>query len=104
VYFVDFNPVRGSEQGGRRPALIVSNNVGNRYGSVVTVVAITSTIPKRAYPQNVSLPAGPLPNQGTVLCGQILTVSKQRLQKYVGPVSQEVLRNVEDALRAHLDL
>lgn len=101
---MDFSPVRGSEQGGRRPALIVSNDIGNRFGSVVTVVAITSTIPKRSYPQNVSLPAGPLQNEGTVLCGQILTVSKGRLQKYVGPVSDQVLRDVEEALRAHLNL
>ena len=41
VYFVNFDPVRGSEQAGTRPALIISNDVANRHSSVVTVVAIT---------------------------------------------------------------
>lgn len=104
IYFVDFDPTRGSEQGGVRPALIVSNDVANEHGSVVTVVAITRTIPKRNYPQNVHLPAGVLSEEGTIYCGQILTVSKARLKDYAGEVSLVTLTQVEDALRHHLSL
>lgn len=101
---MDFDPVRGSEQGGLRPALVVSNDIANRFGAVVTVVAITSTIPKRAYPQNVHLPASSVLQEGTIYCGQVLTISKERLRRYVGPIGPEVQRQVNAALRAHLDL
>lgn len=87
-----------------RPALIVSNDIGNQYGSVVTVVAITSTIPRRSYPQNVHLPAAPSWSEGTILCGQVLTISKERLRRYVGSLSSAMLGQVADALRAHLDI
>lgn len=67
---VDFNPARGSEQAGERPALVVSNDIGNQHASVVIVAAITSTIPSKQYPQCVPLPGrpeGPLPRPGTIL-------------------------------------
>lgn len=103
VYFVNFDPVRGSEQAGTRPALIVSNNIANRHSSVVTVVAITSKPAKRSYPQDVYLPAGLL-TEGRILCGQVLTVSKERLQRFMGPVDDEIMDQVDNALRVHLDL
>jgi mRNA interferase MazF len=105
VYIVDFDPTRGSEQGGRRPALIVSNDVANQYASVVTVVPVTRTIPKKAYPQNVDIPQGhPDLEPGTIYCGQPLTVAKDRLGDYVGSIDAQMLADVGDALRAHLGL
>lgn len=104
VYFVNFDPVRGSEQAGTRPALIISNDVANRHSSVVTVVAITSRPAKRSYPQDVYLPAGPLLTEGRILCSQVLTVSKERLQRFIGPVDGDIMDQVGDALRVHLDL
>ncbi len=72
---VDFNPARGSEQAGHRPALVISSDVGNQHSSVVIVAAITRTIPKKPYPQCVPLPGrpdGPLPQPGTILCSQLM--------------------------------
>jgi mRNA-degrading endonuclease toxin of MazEF toxin-antitoxin module len=74
---------------------------------VVTVVAITSTIPSRSYPQNVHLPgrpAGPLPRQGTILCAQLMTVAKDRLESYRGTLTPAQMQQVNAALRAHLGL
>jgi mRNA-degrading endonuclease toxin of MazEF toxin-antitoxin module len=74
---------------------------------VVTVAAITSTIPKRAYPQNVYLPgrpAGPLPEEGTILCGQLMTVAKDRLESYRGALTPAQVQQVNAALRAHFGL
>ena len=53
---VNFSPGRGSEQRGNRPALIIQNDVGNRYAATTIVAAITSTI--RIYPVTVHLKKG----------------------------------------------
>lgn len=99
IYWVDFSPARGSEQDGRRPAVIVSNDVANQHGSVVTVVPITSAPQKKKYPQNVPLPENqPLPQAGTVYCGQVRTIAKQRLETIRGELSKSQLREVERAL------
>src|SRR5687768_5505270 len=50
IYWVEFDPVKGSEQGGRRPALIIQNNTGNRYSPTTVVAAITRTLPPQPYP------------------------------------------------------
>ncbi len=105
VFIVDFDPTRGSEQGGRRPAVIVSNDVANENSPVVTIAALTRTIPKKAYPQNVHVPAGAIgPDEGTVFCGQLLTISKERLGDYRGHLDPGLISEVSDALRAHLAL
>jgi mRNA interferase MazF len=54
IYLTDLNPVIGSEIGKTRPAIVVSNNLNNRYGSTVTVVPISSTVVK-IYPTDVLL-------------------------------------------------
>ena len=47
VYFADLNPVRGREQGGRRPVLIIQNDIGNRHSPATIVAAITSAVADR---------------------------------------------------------
>jgi mRNA interferase MazF len=104
---VDFNPARGSEQAGERPALVVSNDIGNQHGSVVIVAAITSTIPSKQYPHCVPLPGrpqGPLPRPGTILCSQLVTVDKKRLGDFRGALSPAQVQQVNAALRASLSL
>jgi len=104
IYMVDFDPARGSEQAGTRPACVVSNNVANQHSPNVTVVAITSTVPEKAYPFNVHLPAGALPRDGTIYCAQILTISKERLMRHRGELDADQLRAVDEALRVSLGL
>jgi mRNA interferase MazF len=101
---VNFDPARGSEQAGTRPALVVSNDVANRNSPNVTVVAITKNIPERDYPFNVHLPAGELPLPGTIYCAQIMTISKERLMRHRGQVDESILRSVDEALRVSLGL
>lgn len=105
IYVVNFDPTRGSEQGGRRPAVIVSNNAANSRGKVVTVAPLTRTIPRRTYPQNVHLDEGdPLADEGTIYCGQVLTVSKERLGNYLARLPPAKLDEVKAALSAWFDL
>lgn len=101
---VDFNPGRGSEQKGFRPAVIIQNDVGNQYGATTIVAAITTTI--KIYPVTVFLkaPAGGLKNDSMVNFAQILAISKDRLRKKIGTLNKDLIKKVNQALRVSLDL
>ncbi len=104
IYWVDFDPVRGSEQGKRRPALVVQNNVGNLTADTTIVVAISSRIPSKPYPMHVRLD-GVLRKPGIVMCEQIRTVSLERVEpRAIAELPEEVMARVEDALRHSLGL
>jgi mRNA interferase MazF len=101
IHWVDLDPTRGSEQAGKRPAVIVSNDVMNQHGAVVVIAPMTTTIPAKKYPQNVHLPAGrPLEREGVINCGQIRTVAKDRLDGHRADLSPEQIAQVEEALAA----
>lgn len=104
IYDVDFGTPRGSEQAGRRPALVVSNDVNNQRSPVIIVATITKTIPKKAYPFNVDLPAGVLPLGGTIYCGQLLTIDKTRLLRHRGELDDAKVAEVNRALCVALGL
>lgn len=104
IYWLDFSPARGSEQRGRRPALIVQNDVGNRYAPTTIVTAITSQISDREYPVDVLLPAGVLPQESEVLCSQVYTVNKSRLEGFVTKLDKHTMRKVDQALKVSLAL
>ena len=105
VYFVDLRGSQGSEQQGIRPALVVSTNLNNQFSSVITVIPITHTIPKRLFAQNVLIAAGLLdavPN--TAYCGQIQTIDKRRIKRFYAVLDSSVLEEVNWALQNYLDL
>ncbi len=104
VWTVDFSPGRGSEQRGRRPALVIQNDVGNQYAATTIVATITSQI--KIYPVTVSLKkddAG-LTKPSMVNLAQILTVDKARLRKRVGRLSADEMSRVDAALKVSLEL
>jgi mRNA interferase MazF len=104
---LDWDPARGSEQAGRRPGLVVSNDIGNRFGATVVVAAVTARPPRRAYPVTVRIPITAetgLNRESIVLCAQLITVSKDRLLRRVGALPPDLMRGVDDALRAALGL
>jgi mRNA interferase MazF len=104
IYIVDFGEPRGSAQAGQRPALVVSNDVNNQRAPVVIVAAITRTIPKRKYPMNVELPAGVLPEAGTIYCHQLLTLDKRDLLRHRGSLDARKMAEVDRALAVALAL
>jgi len=106
VYWINFDPVQGSEQGGRRPAVVVQNDRGNE-SAPTTVVAIISSAPlSRPYPFTVPLAAGEagVPKAGHVNCAQIRTIALQRLEARAGTLSADRMRQVDAALRYELDI
>ena len=96
LYIADLDPVKGSEQGGHRPVLIVQNDAGNQYSPTVIVAAITSQ-KKPNQPTHVCLKGVEiLPKDSMVLMEQIRTIDKSRLEEYI--------EKVDRALRISIDL
>ena len=106
IFYVDLEPVKGSEQGGRRPCLVVQNDVSNDCSPVVIVAAITSRRARRDRPTDVLLSpdACGLDLPSRVLLNQIRTIDKSRLDRYVGHITDEELAEVDEAIRISLGL
>lgn len=106
MYFTDFGIGLGSEQMGYRPAVIIQNNTGNMYSSTVIVAAITSQKPQKAllpthYPMGAE---SGLEAPSIILLEQIRTVSKERLDKYLGRLSIKHLQGLNHALEISVGL
>ena len=102
VWMVNFNPGRGSEQKGVRPALIIQNDTGNQYAATTIIAAITSTIKK--YPVTVVVPRGKggLKEESMINLAQILTIDKGRLIRKIGQIEKEKIVEVDEALKISL--
>lgn len=105
VWLVDLEPIRGSEMGKRRPCLVISNDVANRYSSVVTVASITSVHPSKNYPFMVEIPERVgMPKRSWVTCAHIRTVSKDRLEKLFANLDETTMKKVNEAIEIQLGL
>lgn len=104
IWLINWNPARVSEQAGRRPALIIQNNIGNEHSSTTIVAAISTSV--KLYPMNVLLepPQGGLSKPSTIKTSQILTVAKDRLEKRLGMADDQVMIEVDRALKLSLSL
>ena len=100
VYLADLSPVRGSEQGGQRPVLIIQNNIGNKYSPTVIVAAITAKISKSKLPTHVEIPSGEigLARDSVVLLEQVRTIDKGRLKQSIGKFNDAMMKDVDKAL------
>jgi mRNA interferase MazF len=106
IYFAFLDPVVGSEQGGHRPVLIVSNDTGNRHAPTVIAAPLTSRV-KPALPTHLpvsSIPALRCGFASVVLLEQLRTLDRQRLGAYVGSVGNTAMCAVDAALAASLGL
>lgn len=108
IYFVDLDPVKGREQSGRRPVLVLSVDSINALPLVVTVIVGTKgENVKRDYPTNVRVSVGEsgLPIETVFLCFQIRSIDPKRFpEKAAGKISDETLEKIEDAVRRCLGL
>ena len=105
IWDLDFNPTRGREQAGHRPALIVSVELFNR-GPAGLVVAIPLTRTERHIRWHVRVepPEGGLTDVSHIKCEDVRSVSKQRLTRYRGRVTSRTMREVEDRMRILMGL
>jgi len=106
IYMADLDPVVGSEQGSRRPVLIIQNDVGNQFSPTTIVAAISSQFSPKIYPTEVRVKAGSggLDKDSTVLLNQIKTIDKQRLENRLGEVNLATMRKVDECIKISLGL
>lgn len=98
IYWADLNPVRGREQAGLRPVLVLSHELFNRKSETVIAVAITSQPQKAGFPLTFELSQTALPKPSWVKISQIRTISVDRLGKRIASVEAEMLSQIIDGL------
>ena len=102
IYWADLNPLRGREQGGIRPVLVISNNIFNQRSGTTVILAITSVKPKVKYPLVLELDCQSLPKRSWVKTTQIRTISNDRLGDYIGQINitqmNEILAAINDLI------
>ncbi|GAA3279499.1 type II toxin-antitoxin system PemK/MazF family toxin [Dactylosporangium vinaceum] len=111
VFLADLNPVIGSEAAKRRPVIVVSNNAANRSAvsrgqGVVTIVPVTSNT-ARVYPFQVRLPADPAIGLNVESKGQaeqVRSIDVARMSQRLGTLPPTLMRQLDQALRLHLEL
>lgn len=110
IHLINLDPVRGNEANNQRPAVIVSNDRANAAAQrlqrgVITVVPVTSNV-TRLYPFQTLLPADRtgLPRDSKAQAEQIRSVSIERVGAALGHLPADLLAQLDDAIRIHLDL
>ncbi len=108
IYLVNLDPIVGKEIGKARPAVIIQNNIGNKF-SPVTIIAPVSSVKEitKPLPIMISLSKGEggLDEESFVDCGQIRTIDKNlRLIKKFGALEKDKMREIDKALKISLSL
>jgi mRNA interferase MazF len=103
IYWADLQPVRGHEQGGVRPVLILSHDLFNERSGTVIAMAITSQPQRAGYPLTWRIPSGTLPKESWVKTTQIRTLSTERLRARLGRLEDDDLREIVDGLLQVID-
>ncbi len=98
IRWADLNPVRGREQAGQRPLLILSQDVFNERSGTVIAVALTSQAQRAGFPLTLELHSQGLPKRSWVKISQIRTLAVERMGKVIGRASPEELAEVIEGL------
>lgn len=98
IRWADLNPVRGHEQAGQRPVLIVSHDVFNERSGTVIAVAMTSQEPRAGFPLTLESRAAGLTKRSWIKISQIRTLSVDRIGRRFGRASEEELARVINGL------
>lgn len=106
IYFADLDPHYGSEQGGKRPVIVIQNNTGNKFAPTVIVAAVTSKVCKKPnQPTHVLIEKNPaFSRPSVVLLEQIFTIDKERIQRLLGQTTPDEMYQINEALMNSLDL
>ena len=103
IRWAELNPVRGSEQAGLRPVLILSHDVFNARSGTVIAVALTSQPQRAGFPLTLELPSPRLPKRSWVKISQIRTLAVERIGRRIARASPEELAQVLEGLNEILD-
>jgi mRNA interferase MazF len=98
VRWAELSPVRGREQGGRRPVLILSHDVFNERSGTVIAMALTSQEQRAGYPLTMELDVPGLPKRSWLKVNQVRTLAAERIGKRITRISPEVLAQAVEGL------
>jgi len=98
IWWADFEPIKGHEQGGVRPVLVISEDIFNEHSGTVIALAITSQHPKTVFPLVYKLPDELLPKPSWVKISQIRTLSTERLSTRAGSLKPQFLISILEGL------
>ena len=101
IYYAELDPVIGSEQGGTRPVVIISNDIGNKHSPTIVIAAITSRMTKSKSKLPTHLYLGNvkgLPANSIILLEQIRTIDKKRLKERLTQLNQHFIEKLNDPL------
>ncbi len=98
IRWADLNPVRGREQAGLRPVLILSHDVFNDRSGTVIAVAVTSHEPRAGFPLTSPSKAAGLPKRSWIKISQIRTLAVERIGRRRGVAAPEELARVVDGI------
>lgn len=98
IRWADLNPVKGKEQAGLRPVVILSQNIFNERSGTVIAMAITSRPQRAGFPLTLELDSTVLPKLSWVKISQIRTLAIERVGKKIGAVSPEELAQILEGL------
>jgi len=98
IRWADLNPVRGHEQGGIRPVVIISQDVFNERSGTVIAVAVTSQPQRAGFPLTLDLESSKLPKRSWIKISQIRTLSVERIGEVLDTVSPEQINRLIEGL------
>ncbi len=106
IYLVRFNPTVGHEIRKSRPAVIIQNDLSNRYSPITIVAAISSQFSEPPFPREIIIEPeeSGLSKRSAVIANQIRSVDRERLIRRLGQLSATSLRRVDEALKISLGL
>lgn len=97
LYYADLNPVKGSEQGGIRPVLIIQNDLGNYFWSTVIMAPISTK--KAKLPTHIEIsPTEKIKKNSIILLEQSRVIDKARLKQFLSKLSSEKMKEVNYAI------
>jgi mRNA interferase MazF len=96
IHWVNLDPTIGGETKKTRPALVVSNDIGNEIANIIMIAPITSKI-KTVYPFEVKVTVKG--KSCKIMLNQCRAVDKSRLTSKIGSVDLEIMKSVEDAIK-----
>ncbi len=104
IVLANLKPVKGSEQGGVRPVLIIQNDNSNKFSPTTIVAPITSKIYTKEFPQNVEIEPhdSKLKIKSTILLNQIRTIDKSRIKKRISNLNPYLMFKVDLAIKISL--
>jgi mRNA interferase MazF len=106
IFLANLEPIKGSEQGGIRPVLIIQNDISNNYSPITIIAAITSKNFEKEFPTNIFISKNDsrLNKDSTIMLNQLRTIDKLRLIKKVGFLDNYLMHRVDMAIKISLSL